>query len=1150
MPTPDPQQQLPSRPNLDHLKYQAQDLRKAFQQGDAAASGRLRAHVSRLTDLDAGDAASDKITAGEAQLVIAREYGFSSWRALKSHVAHVNANADSVPSSDANAAFSREELIAYFAAVRDRDLDNLRQCLQANPALTEARVNEGAMSLRGEAFVDALHQPLTDRTLTAIHQASFSYHDRQAGHRRGDDVIRLLLEYGADPDAIGFDGNNGHCAPIVIASWDGGIETMQLLLEAGADVSGEQGVEALSTCASHDNTERFDLLQEFGAQASPWMLVKAGLSDRVVALIDEDPALLSQTDDDGYTLLQAAAKRMKADGFERLPEAGRRMAGAMIERGAEVDAFSAAAMNDVERLQSLLQADLEQAHQQMKDGNTAVNMAVQARSNDALRVMLEAGVEADTEALRWAARMDYTVACRLLIEHGAQVTDEVTLAAAWRNQDPDCLELVLANGGNPNAADIRGPLHWVAASPQSVQLLIDAGADVNMRTPGGTLTTPLHHAANNADSTQRLLAAGADPTLADANGDTPLDLAERDGAQEVVAMLRPRVEAALAIVHANDAFSHDELATWFTAFIERDLDAMRTCLQANSALTETRINDKVANLRGESLAAALREPLTVRSSTIIHLAANNRLDLPRTEPPRGAEAIQLLLGYGADPDAVGFNENTGHCTAIVIAAWIGGADPDKNDPEKLRLLLEAGADASGDQGIAALSTAASHDRINHFDLLVEYGAQASPWMLVRAGLTDRVLALVDEDPAWLSRQNEEGYLLVQGAVMRMQYDEGPEQTEGRRMAVALIERGAEVDVFTASALDDVELLQLILQADPEQIRQRTVDGRTAVHLAVLAGSSNTLALLLEAGADADEEAIVRATRMDDVECCRLLIEHGAPVNDRVMLSAAWRNQDPACLELVLANGANPSANDGRGTLHWVAAENPQSVQLLIDAGADVNMRASGNRDSTPLHHAIGNIDSTTRLLAVGADPTLGDDNGDTPLDLARRDGAQDVIEALESHIANTAQVRSANAAFSHDELVAYFDAFRERDLDALRAILDANPALTEARANDKVVGLRGEALDAALRESLTVHSSTAIHLAANNLLDLPRSEPPKGVEAIRLLLEYGADPDAMGYNENQGCCTSIVIAAWIGSARQTDPSKDDPVKLRLLLEAG
>ncbi|MFT5088575.1 MAG: hypothetical protein ACI8PG_002940, partial [Planctomycetota bacterium] len=58
---------------------------------------------------------------------------------------------------------------------------------------------------------------------------------------------------------------------------------------------------------------------------------------------------------------------------------------------------------------------------------------------------------------------------------------------------------------------------------------------------------------------------------------------------------------------------------------------------------------------------------------------------------------------------------------------------------------------------------------------------------------------------------------------------------GRAIAEALIERGAEPDVFTAAALNDEAQLRTILQTDPTLIHERLRDGRTAVNLAVLAG---------------------------------------------------------------------------------------------------------------------------------------------------------------------------------------------------------------------------------------------------------------------------------------------------------------------------
>jgi ankyrin repeat protein len=208
-----------------------------------------------------------------------------------------------------------------------------------------------------------------------------------------------------------------------------------------------------------------------------------------------------------------------------------------------------------------------------------------------------------------------------------------------------------------------------------------------------------------------------------------------------------------------------------------------------------------------------------------------------------------------------------------------------------------------------------------------------------------------------------------------------------------IARGVEVDVFTAAALDDEDRLGEILQTNPTLIDERLGDGSTPVYLAVLAGSKRTLRVLLEAGADVNN-ILHRAARMDDTDACRLLIEHGAEVTDHAVVQAAWRNQEPACLQVVLENGGNPNAVEGRGTLHWVSASNPASVRLLIDAGADVNMRAPGSTNNTPLHHAAGNAESTRLLLAAGADPNLRNNNGESPLDLALQDASHEVVDLL------------------------------------------------------------------------------------------------------------------------------------------------------------
>lgn len=73
---------LPARPDLGHLKRQAEDLREAFAAGDPTAKARVH-DVAPLRHLVAGLLG---LSIAQAQLVIAREYGFKSWAELKVHV--------------------------------------------------------------------------------------------------------------------------------------------------------------------------------------------------------------------------------------------------------------------------------------------------------------------------------------------------------------------------------------------------------------------------------------------------------------------------------------------------------------------------------------------------------------------------------------------------------------------------------------------------------------------------------------------------------------------------------------------------------------------------------------------------------------------------------------------------------------------------------------------------------------------------------------------------------------------------------------------------------------------------------------------------------------------------------------------------------
>src|ERR1700741_1926465 len=105
---------LPARPSLDSLRKQAKKLARDVAAGDAAALGRARAH---LPNLDA------PLAQRNAQLVIAREYGFAGWQELTAEVS--KRLGKGLAWAGAEAA----------RVIHDNDVERLKELLAEYPAL-------------------------------------------------------------------------------------------------------------------------------------------------------------------------------------------------------------------------------------------------------------------------------------------------------------------------------------------------------------------------------------------------------------------------------------------------------------------------------------------------------------------------------------------------------------------------------------------------------------------------------------------------------------------------------------------------------------------------------------------------------------------------------------------------------------------------------------------------------------------------------------------------------------------------------------------------------------------------------------------------------------------------------------------------------
>ncbi len=148
-----PTKTLPPKPSLDQLKHQAKDLLKARESGDMAAIQRIREfhpHFTRATDASIQEA---RFALGDAQLTIAREYGYPSWPRLKARIEK--------PIFADNTQLLQHESIEDAAFRRGVELldageaDGLRSHLHNHPGLVRQRVTfEGGNYFRNPTLLE------------------------------------------------------------------------------------------------------------------------------------------------------------------------------------------------------------------------------------------------------------------------------------------------------------------------------------------------------------------------------------------------------------------------------------------------------------------------------------------------------------------------------------------------------------------------------------------------------------------------------------------------------------------------------------------------------------------------------------------------------------------------------------------------------------------------------------------------------------------------------------------------------------------------------------------------------------------------------------------------------------------------------------
>jgi ankyrin repeat protein len=227
---------------------------------------------------------------------------------------------------------------------------------------------------------------------------------------------------------------------------------------------------------------------------------------------------------------------------------------------------------------------------------------------------------------------------------------ESRLVGAAKNGDAQTVQALLQQGADVNgsAPDGTTPLHWAAHRDdlKTADLLIDAGADVKVPNRFGVTPLTLACERGNAAMVERLLRAGADPNTAGADGETALMTAARTGDADAVRVL---------LAHGADVLAAEEWrgqTALMWAAMENNAAAARVLLDSGA---DVRVRSKggftalLFAARGGHIEAAralldananVNETLADGTSVLVLALINAHYEL-------GA----FLVDRGADPNA-------------------------------------------------------------------------------------------------------------------------------------------------------------------------------------------------------------------------------------------------------------------------------------------------------------------------------------------------------------------------------------------------------------------------------------------------------------------------------------------------------------------
>lgn len=535
MPDPaTPVRALPAQPHLDQLRRQAKELLASFRAGDEAAVREVTHHYR--------DADVATFALHDAQLVLARAYGFPSWPKLKAFV-------------------DGATIRRLVDAVKAHDLAGVEAMLTTRPEL-----------INMDTAASDEHRPL--------HYAVLA---------RDAAMVSLLMRHGADA-RIGIYPHRVPTTALTIATERGYDEIAAVIRESEAARGG--GHQRYASAGLPSPPLGFERALSAGDERAVIEFLESS------PLLRDRPELLDQGPD-GVTLLHMAVARQmvhlatwllacgadvhrrSGPGFTPIDMLGRwpighphdgleTMSALLLAHGAEPTAFWAVAMNDGDWLRRRHTQGTLSNH--VNDVGGLVTYAVRLDRPAMLTLLLDLGFDPDEHPEAPAVRatgpasafmgkpMEYAISCRRpelaqeLLRRGAAMPATAAVALGmeeWlRNRYAAGLLVHPSEGdGLLTTAVEHGRLDML-------QLLLELGFDVSerRRVVGGddvheVSGNPLGSAAGKGDRAmmQLLLDHGADP-----NGGMGMAYRRRDEAMLALLIRHGGVVSASTAAYHND----------------------------------------------------------------------------------------------------------------------------------------------------------------------------------------------------------------------------------------------------------------------------------------------------------------------------------------------------------------------------------------------------------------------------------------------------------------------------------------------------------------------------------------------------------------------------------------------------------------------